>query len=208
MAGWPGGRVAGWPCGRMAGWPDGWPDGRMAGWPCGRMAGWPDGRVAGWPGGRVAVAVAGPWPGWPATKKGYCGEVVLKFKHVVLQGSHEFQWHALHPVPKGTLDSPKPKRPYDLFVEVIQDLLFSSFSDFFRKSKKLRWIPGFSSSLHCEAFEGSHLFEDFAPSFFAADSGLVPTFLIIVFYSPARRSVCWVVFCIHIGPNGLESACV
>ena len=32
------------------------------------MAVWPGGRVAGWPGGRGA----GPWPGWPATKKGYC----------------------------------------------------------------------------------------------------------------------------------------
>ena len=41
-------------------------------WPCGRVAVWPGGRVAGWPGGRVAVA--GPWPGWPATKKGYCGQ--------------------------------------------------------------------------------------------------------------------------------------
>ena len=55
---WPCGRVAVWPCGRVAGWPWPWPGGR------GR------GRVAGWPGGRVAVA--GPWPGWPATKKGYC----------------------------------------------------------------------------------------------------------------------------------------
>ena len=41
----------------------------VAGWPGGRVAGWPCGRVAGWPCGRVAVAVAGRWPGWPATKK-------------------------------------------------------------------------------------------------------------------------------------------
>ena len=89
LAGWPGGRV--WPCGRVAVWPCG----RVAVWPCGRVtvwpwsggrgwvavAGWPwprgRGRVAGWPWpggrGRVAVAVARPWPGWPATKKSYCG---------------------------------------------------------------------------------------------------------------------------------------
>ena len=73
------GRVAVWPCGHVAMWPCG--RGRVAAWPGGRVAvvvaGWPGGRVAGWPGGRVAVAVAvaglWPWPGWPATKKSYCG---------------------------------------------------------------------------------------------------------------------------------------
>ena len=59
----------------VIGWPWPWLGGRgwvaVAAWP------WPRDRVAGWPwswpGGRgrvaVAVAVAGPWPGWPATKK-------------------------------------------------------------------------------------------------------------------------------------------
>ena len=103
LAGWPGGRVwpcgrvAVWPCGRVAVWPCGrvavWPCDRVTVWPWsgGRGRGWvavagwpwPRDRVAGWPwswpGGRgrvavaVAVAVAGPWPGWPATKKSYCG---------------------------------------------------------------------------------------------------------------------------------------
>ena len=49
----------GWPAGRFL------PAGRGRGRVAVAVAGWP------WPGGRVAVA--GPWPGWPATKKGYCG---------------------------------------------------------------------------------------------------------------------------------------
>ena len=74
VAGWPGGRVA--MAGRGCGGGGRSGGGRVAvavaGWPGGRVAGWPCGRVAGWPCGRVAVAVAGPWPGWPVTKKSYC----------------------------------------------------------------------------------------------------------------------------------------
>jgi len=107
---WPCGRVAMWPCGRVAVvvWPwsggRGRGRGRVAAWPGGRVAvvvaGWPGGRVAGWPGGRVAVAVAvaGPWPGWPATKKNYCVCIYIHAKWAVHVDDPYDPWvRVMHP---------------------------------------------------------------------------------------------------------------